>query len=549
MKYTYLALFLSLSYSSTLFSKETINLVVTQKDGNRKNFIINKDELGAFKNSNASSLIEKDILVATPKTLPKNYNSDLPPLTLDKRQSSLHQDFYAKSSNKSDYLPNDEYFDQQYYWQTANEEYLAYNNILASVRHLSPLRRSVVGIVDSGFYQHPDLIFTDGYSFTRVADAQRKEYFYIPEEFNNSPADRISNCFIHGTAVAGVATAIRDNSIGFAGIADADLIVARSLNCGLGFLSDTADAILWQLGQHVDDIRVPTLTADVINLSLGGGSETCPSYIQNSIDAANEQGVPVVVAIGNQQIDAAGFSPSNCQGVINVAAVSRTGDLFKTSNFGTPIDIAAFGDGVAGMTEEPNAIGYWDESSFATPIVTGVISNALSEFVTLNIDEIKFFLTVTALPFIAGQCDDSRRCGPGILDAEKFHLGLRDYRDGEILSFRPVLNNTQFCDKSLYATDNAELTRLCNTVELVLPKHQSNRNDIRFELLAFEKGKNLTFDNGSLVMSTQSTHSLLGDLNLDENNYGVRMCNSERCFGTSAIQITDLSQNAPAICN
>jgi hypothetical protein len=548
MKFTLLSLLISLSFSQELFSQENINLVVTQQDGNPETIVIRNDELQTFKAQHPSSLIETDVIVGTPKKQPLKYASWISPLKLDERKTSV-RDYYAKPANNPDYLPNDKYFDQQTYWQAPDEQFLSYNNILASVRQVTPLRRLVVGIVDSGFYKHPDLNYVDGYSFTQVSNSVRGEDFYLPEEFNGSPLDRELKCGIHGTGVAGVSTAIRDNFIGFTGVADADLIVARSLYCGLGYLNDTSDGMLWQLGEPLDGIRPATITADVINLSLGGQNDTCVFYMQNAIDKANSKGVPVVAAIGNASIDATGFTPSNCENLINVAAASRDGDLFKTSNFGSQIHIAAYGDGVAGVTGDPEQVGYWDESSFAAPIVTGVIANALSEFDALSIDEIKFFMSVTATPFVTGQCDDSMRCGPGILDAEKFHLGLRDYKSGDLLSFKPALNNTQFCDKTLYATDDAELARLCNTVELILPNHQSNRSDIRFELLSFDKGTDMSFDNASIVTTTQSSRLLLGSLNLSAFDYGIRMCNSERCYGNSAIKITDLSNSSPAICN
>jgi hypothetical protein len=541
MKIKLITSLLAVTFSTASVSSDKVNLVITQEDGSRKNTSVLKDNLSSFKELHSTALIEEDVIVNTRQILPqrKAHRGAVSPKSY----------VLSKSAATPDYLPNDEYFGEQVHWQAPNEQFLAYNNILSSVRQLSPLRRPVVGVVDSGFYQHPDLQYADGYSFTRVVETQRKEYFFVPEEFNGSPEERTSNCFVHGTGVAGIAVATRDNNIGFAGIADADLVVARSMYCGLGYLSDTSDSMLWQLGLQVDDIRPPVMTVDVINLSLGGEAETCPSYLQSAIDAANEQSVPVVVAIGNQQIDASGYSPSNCSGVINVAAASREGDLFRTSNFGTQIDIAALGDNVAGMTEDPQGIGYWEESSFAAPIVTGVVANALSEFGTLSLSEIKFFMSATASPFAPGQCDDSNRCGAGILDAEKFHLALRDFRAGEVVVLKPALNNTQFCDKALYVTDEEELTRLCATMELTLPVHQSDRDDIRFEIFAFEKGQGMAFENGSLVLSTQSSRLLTNSLNPGENDFGVRMCNSERCYGESAIKVTDRTTNLPEICN
>jgi hypothetical protein len=538
--------------SSECVASEYTNLVVTDKSKTRKTISIPKNEVEEFKNKNTFLIIEQDILVSSPKTKPKLYNSDG---KIFNRFNKIALSKSTQSSNISDYTPNDEYFSEQVHWLKADSQYLAYNNVLFSVRALSPLRRPVVGIVDSGFYRHPDLTYLDGYNMSRVKfevddkvyGGERGEYFYLPEELESSPEGR-DKCTVHGTGVAGVAVATRDNNIGFAGIVDAELIATRSMACGGGFLSDSADAIFWQLGEQVDEIRKPTATADVINLSLGGEAQTCPSYLQEAITQANNKGVPVIVAIGNKQIDASQFTPANCDDVINVAAATREGDLFPTSNFGKEIDIVALGEFIAGMTAYPEQVGYWEESSFAAPIVTGVIANAVAEFGPLTPSEIKFFLAATATSFAPGQCDDSVRCGPGILDAEQFHLAMRAYKTGGILSIKPALSNTQFCDKTLYITDDNELQRLCSTLEVSLPIHQSNRSDIRFDILQYPKGQAMTFENGAVVMTTQSSRLLVANLDLEQNDYGVRVCNNERCFGGTAIKISNLTQDKPEIC-
>jgi hypothetical protein len=546
-----LAALLILPFKSV--ASEQTKLVVTDEKNVRKTISMPSNEVGEFKNNNASLIIEQDILVSSPKTKPKLYNAEG---KIVNRFNKVVLGKSTQSLNISDYTPNDEYFSEQVHWLKADSQYLAYNNVLFSVRALSPLRRPVVGVIDSGFYQHPDLIYLDGYNMSRVKfetddqiyGGERGDYFYLPEGLNSIPEDR-EKCTVHGTGVAGIAVATRDNNIGFAGIADAEFIATRSMACGGGFLSDSADAILWQLGEQVDQIRKPLATADVINLSLGGESQTCPSYLQSAITQANNKGVPVIVAIGNKQIDASQFTPTNCNGVINVAAATREGDLFSTSNFGKEIDIVALGEFIASMTAYPEQVGYWEESSFAAPIVTGVIANAVTEFGSLTPSEIKFFLAATATPFAPGQCDDSVRCGPGILDAEQFHLAMRAYKTGDIVSIKPVLNNTQFCDKTLYVTDDSELQRLCSTLEVSLPIHQSNRSDIRFDILEYPRGQDMAFENGAVVMTTQSSRLLVANLDLDQNDYGVRICNNERCFGDSAIKISNHSNDIPAICN
>jgi serine protease len=494
---------------------------------------------------NGNEVIETDVFIGSPKSRPLRYsNNDLS--TLSKVMQSSVQTTSSDSDN--DYTPNDLYFDEQLHWLPREEGALGYNNILESVRLLSPVKRPVVGIIDSGFYQHPDLNYVDGYNFARIDSSERGEYFFIPEEYNGSPEDRLANCIVHGSGVAAVAAATRDNEIGFAGISDADLLVSRSMECGFGYLSDSSDSILWQLGEEVDDVRPATVTADVINLSLGGEFDRCPTFFEEAVEKANEAKVPLVVSIGNAQIDASGQTPTNCAGVINVAAATLEGDLFPTSNFGELIDIATFGDSVASVTEDPDSIGWWEESSFAAPTLTGVLANAIADYGKLTNAEIKFFLYATAQPFIAGQCDDSLHCGAGILDAGAFHKALGEYKAGETVLLNHALNNTELCDKELYATDDNELSRLCETYELVLPEHQSNRDDTHYEILAFDKGESMLYENGEVVAETYSSRMLLSTLDMDSYDYGVRMCNSERCFGREALNILNDLSNTPELC-
>jgi serine protease len=47
----------------------------------------------------------------------------------------------------------------------------------------------------------------------------------------------------------------------------------------------------------------------------------------------------VVVAAGNEDRPAADTSPSNCQRVISVAALARTGLLAPYSNYGSAVDV------------------------------------------------------------------------------------------------------------------------------------------------------------------------------------------------------------------
>jgi len=74
-----------------------------------------------------------------------------------------------------------------------------------------------------------------------------------------------------------------------------------------------------------------------------GGSGVCSSTYQAAIDGAVARGTTVVVAAGNDNADAAGFTPASCNNVIDVAATNKSGTRASYSNYGAKIDVAAPG--------------------------------------------------------------------------------------------------------------------------------------------------------------------------------------------------------------
>jgi len=479
--------------------------------------------------------VHNDILIKTPKSMPSLYLKR----SVNSQRMSLSND---------DYTPNDPWFKYQSQWNESTIEKPSSNNILNSVRGLSPLRRGTIGVIDSGFYEHPDVSYFDGYNMVSRSEREKGEYFYVSEEFNTDPDTRRANCGVHGTGVAGVSSATRDNNLGMAGISDANLIAVRAMNCGSGYLSDAANSLAWLSGTQVDDIRPPKEKADVVNLSLGALASDCPNYIQEPVTSAINNDTLVVAAAGNDSIDASGFTPANCTGVITVASAGEDGHILPSSNFGMMIDIAALGENVTSFTSDEDVVGWWAGTSFAAPTVSGVLMNAVQEFGDVSVTEAKFFMSATATPFISGICDDSTHCGPGILDAEAFHSALRMYKSGNMVTLRPALGNTEFCDKTLYATTDDELARLCSLNEITLPHYQGSRKDIRYEVLAYDKEEEISNDSGELVLTLYNEKSLVSSLDMSLFNYGIRMCDNDRCFGDQPLPIKNALSEIPAIC-
>ncbi|MFN2566723.1 MAG: S8 family serine peptidase [Gemmatimonadaceae bacterium] len=182
-----------------------------------------------------------------------------------------------------------------------------------------------IGIIDTGIdLGHPQL---------NVAGGAR---------FVNGPGADFSDCYGHGTHVAGIAAA-RDNSRGIVGVAPgARLWSLRVFQCGgLTFWSDVAAALDWSLD--------PAHKMDVVNLSLGGGGRddgscaTTTHILHMAICRTVAAGVTVVVAAGNNARDASLDIPAAYDEVITVSATDSTDALASFSNFGADVDLAAPG--------------------------------------------------------------------------------------------------------------------------------------------------------------------------------------------------------------
>ncbi|MGH8028792.1 MAG: S8 family serine peptidase [Arenimonas sp.] len=292
----------------------------------------------------------------------------------------------------------------------------------------------VIAVLDTGITVHTDLSanIIAGYDFIsstttandgdgRDADASDPGDWVTLTQCGTNAAD---NSSWHGTHVAGTIAAVTNNAFGVAGIAyGAKVMPVRVLGTCGGSTSDISDAIAWASGETVAGIPNVTTPADVINMSLGG-SGSCAGAQQNAVNKAVANGTVVVVAAGNSNADASGFSPANCNNVVTVGAVGRTGGRASYSNYGTKIDIAAPGgdDGqyirstLNAGTTVPTTETYagYQGTSMAAPHVAGVAALVGAVNTSLTPAQMESLLKVTArtqpVPCSLG-------CGSGLLDA------------------------------------------------------------------------------------------------------------------------------------
>ncbi|WP_140719992.1 S8 family peptidase [[Pseudomonas] boreopolis] len=218
----------------------------------------------------------------------------------------------------------------------------------------------VVAVLDTGIlYDHPDFAGTtilEGYDFiSDAATSRRPTDARVPGALDYGDwVENDNECYDgsvaedsswHGTHVAGTVAETTNNGVGMAGVAHkATVLPVRVLGkCG-GYLSDITDAITWASGGHVDGVPDNPTPAEVINMSLGGGSP-CDTLYQTAINGAVSRGTTVVVAAGNDASNASNFRPASCDNVIAVGATRITGGIAYYSNYGAKVDLAAPGGG------------------------------------------------------------------------------------------------------------------------------------------------------------------------------------------------------------
>lgn len=191
----------------------------------------------------------------------------------------------------------------------------------------------------------------------------------------------------HGTHVAGIIGAVKNNGIGGYGLNPNAQIL------GYDVFNGSDGAYDYIISKAI--IQATKDGAKVINMSLGSAS---PSPVMDeAIAYAHEKGVTVIAAAGNTGTDQKQY-PASYKNVISVGSVGNTKKLSDFSSYGVSTDIVAPGEDIYSTSYQKRGASFEKMSgtSMASPVVAGIASLILSKNPNLTPDQVEYILEHTA---------------------------------------------------------------------------------------------------------------------------------------------------------
>ena len=182
----------------------------------------------------------------------------------------------------------------------------------------------------------------------------------------------------HGTNVASLAAGMTY------GVAkNASIVACKVLGVnGTGSSFSIIQGLVWVINRVDSQRQAGKAVRAVINMSLGGPGRS--PIEEKIIQSAIDLNIPVVVAAGNDGIDASQSSPGSYNTTVTVAATGPRDSFASFSNYGPDVDISAAGVGCLGAYSTnvsscddipaSQCLVYMSGTSQATPHVSGVVA-------------------------------------------------------------------------------------------------------------------------------------------------------------------------------
>ncbi len=212
---------------------------------------------------------------------------------------------------------------------------------------------------------------------------------------------------LHGTHVAGIVAASRNNGIGMNGVADnVEIMVVRAVPDGDEYDKDVALAIRYVVDNG----------AKVVNMSFGKAYSPHSDWVYDAMKYAAKHDVLLVKAAGNdgQDIDVAKNlhfptdspvtgSEEITDNVLTVGAMTRHFDENLCANFSnygkTRVDIFAPGLEIYSTVPKDNKYRFLQGTSMASPEVAGVAALVRSYYPKLTAKQVKYIIMNSGIEF------------------------------------------------------------------------------------------------------------------------------------------------------
>ena len=375
----------------------------------------------------------------------------------------------------------------------------------------------VVAVIDSGVNtNHKDLVDSFWINKDEIPynDQDDDNNGYIDDYYGYNFAHKNSELTPandHGTMVAGIIAAKRDNEIGIAGIAP------------------KAKIMVLQIAAHNDGIKIEDITeaikyaadngADIINLSLGGPGFTIDytDEYDEAIKYAYNKGLVLVAAAGNgdatytpygRNLDLHPNSPvcnDNKQNmVLGVGSVNNKKEKSNFSDFGKCIDISALGEEIISLSH-PAFSSYGEYNiqsgtSFSAPQVSAAAAILKSHNPILSNWEIYKILIESGLKLDSYNQEYQEKIGTllNLSNAMNYAASLP----------KPVILKASYKNNILKVTGKYFTNK--STLEI---KYKTNNN----------KYRSVSFKTPLKTMSKIEKKIILEDLNADE--IGIKVIN------------------------
>jgi bacillopeptidase F len=291
---------------------------------------------------------------------------------------------------------------------------------------------AIVANVDSGVNGDDETMGDDWRGLFAGSDAS----WYAPVSLTVFPEDDETPVG-HGTPVMGIiAGGEEDFGVAF----DATWIAGDLFEQNEGWVSTAIKIFEW-LTDPDGDPSTSTDVPDVVNNSWGintnrddQGRLRCDPIFNEALDAMEAAGTIVINSAGNEGSSGVTAPAQRATTAVNAFAVGAvdedlepltdfSGQLITGmgpspcgGSFATKPEVAAPGDHVTSRSRFNATLSNWRGTSFATPLVSGVVALMRSKDPTITPEEAKTILIETAVDLGSG--GDDNTTGHGLVDAE-----------------------------------------------------------------------------------------------------------------------------------